>query len=276
MIRVGVYGLIGEKLGHSHSPQIHDLILKHMGLNGTYNLFQVKKENLKFAINGLKALNVKGVNVTIPYKVDIIRYLDEISNEAGNIGAVNTIDFNQGILKGYNTDYYGFGATLKNFNVPVKGEKAVILGTGGASKAVRQYLIDNGIKEIIYVSRNKEKKLGDFRVIEYSEIKDVTDSRVLINCTPCGMYPNIKECPIKKEEIKNFSYVVDLIYNPEETLLLRYAKEEGLVAVNGLYMLVSQAVKAQEIWQKRKLSLEDEYRIYEEIRKTLLGARNHE
>ena len=273
---VGVYGLIGEKLGHSHSPQIHDLILKHMGLNGTYNLFQVKKENLKFAINGLKALNVKGVNVTIPYKVDIIRYLDEISNEAGNIGAVNTIDFNQGILKGYNTDYYGFGATLKNFNVPVKGEKAVILGTGGASKAVRQYLIDNEIKEIIYVSRNKEKKLGDFRVIEYSEIKDVTDSRVLINCTPCGMYPNIKECPIKKEEIKNFSYVVDLIYNPEETLLLRYAKEEGLVAVNGLYMLVSQAVKAQEIWQKRKLSLEDEYRIYEEIRKTLLGARNHE
>lgn len=273
---VGVYGLIGEKLGHSHSPQIHDLILKHMGLNGTYNLFQVKKENLKFAIDGLKALNVKGVNVTIPYKVDIIRYLDEISNEAGNIGAVNTIEFNQGILKGYNTDYYGFGATLKNFNVPVKGEKAVILGTGGASKAVRQYLIDNGIKEIIYVSRNKEKKLDDFRVIEYSEIKDVTDSRVLINCTPCGMYPNIKECPIKKEEIRNFSYVLDLIYNPEETLLLRYAKEEGLVAVNGLYMLVSQAVKAQEIWQKRKLSLKDEYRIYEEIRKTLLGAKNYE
>lgn len=273
---VGVYGLIGEKLGHSHSPQIHDLILKHMGLNGTYNLFQVKKGNLKFAIDGLKALNAKGVNVTIPYKVDIMTYLDEISNEAGSIGAVNTIDFNQGILKGYNTDYYGFGATLKNFNVPVKGEKAVILGTGGASKAVRQYLIDNGIKEIIYVSRNKEKKLGDFRVIEYSEIKDVTDSRVLINCTPCGMYPNIKECPIKKEEIRNFSYVVDLIYNPEETLLLRYAKEEGLVAVNGLYMLVSQAVKAQEIWQKRKLSLEDEYRIYEEIRKTLLGAKDYE
>lgn len=273
---VGVYGLIGEKLGHSHSPQIHDLILKHMGLNGTYNLFQVKKENLKFAINGLKALNVKGVNVTIPYKVDIIRYLDEISNEAGNIGAVNTIDFNQGILKGYNTDYYGFGATLKNFNVPVKGEKAVILGTGGASKAVKQYLIDNGIKDIVYVSRNKEKKLYDFRVIEYSEIKDIKDAAILINSTPCGMHPNTMKCPIKKEEIRNFSYAVDLIYNPEETLLLRYAKEEGLVAVNGLYMLVSQAVKAQEIWQKRKLSLEDENHIYEEIKKTLLGARNHE
>lgn len=271
-----VYGLIGEKLEHSHSPQIHDLILKHMGLKGTYKLFEVKKENLKSAIDGLKSLNAKGINVTIPYKVDVMTYLDEISNEAGSIDAVNTIDFNQGILKGYNTDYYGFGATLKNFNVPVKGKKAVILGTGGASKAVRQYLIDHEIKEIIYVSRNKENKLDDFKVIEYSQVKDVKDGAILINCTPCGMYPNTMECPIKRDEIRNFSYVVDLIYNPKETLLLRYAKEEGLVAVNGLYMLVSQAVKAQEIWQRRKLSLEDEHKIYEEIRKILLGAKDYE
>lgn len=264
-----VYGVLGEKLGHSHSPQIHDLILKHIGLNGTYNLFEVKRENLNQAIEGLKALNAKGVNVTIPYKVDVIKSLDSISNEAHSIGAVNTIDFSDGILKGYNTDYYGFGDMLKKFNVPVHGKKVLILGTGGVSKAVRQYLIDNGIKEIIYASRNKENKNEDFKIIEYSEIKNINDVELLINCTPCGMYPNIMDYPLEKEDIKKFNYVVDLIYNPEETLLLKYAREAGALTVNGLYMLVSQAVKAQEIWQKRDIDSDVIYEIYEELRKKL-------
>ncbi len=266
---VKIYGLLGEKLGHSHSPQIHELILKHIGLKGTYNLFEVKKEDLNLAISGLKALNAKGVNVTIPYKVEVMKALDYISEEASTIGAVNTIDFSQGILKGYNTDYHGFGETLKNFNVPVSGKKALILGTGGASKAVRQYLIDNGIREIIYASRTKEKKIHGFRVIEYREVKNINDVEILINCTPCGMYPDVMECPIEKEQVKKFSYVVDLIYNPEETLLLKYAREAGASAVNGLYMLVSQAVKAEEIWQKKHISSDVTYKIYEELRKKL-------
>lgn len=264
-----IYGLLGEKLGHSHSPQIHELILKHMELKGTYNLFEVKKEDLSLAVSGLKALNAKGINVTIPYKVEVMKSLDDISEEARTIGAINTIDFSDGILKGYNTDYYGFGETLKRFNVPIMGKKALILGTGGVSKAVRQYLMDNGIREIIYVSRSKEKNLNGFKVIGYNEVKTLNHVEVLINCTPCGMYPNELECPLEKEDVEKFSYVVDLIYNPEETLLLRYAREAGSSAVNGLYMLVAQAVKAQEIWRKRKLSEDVTYEIYEELRKKL-------
>lgn len=264
-----IYGLLGEKLGHSYSKEIHELILKHMGLKGTYNLFEVKREDLNLAINGLKGLNVKGVNVTIPYKVESMKYLDEISKEAKTIGAINTIDFSHGILKGYNTDYYGFGETLKRFNVPILGEKALILGTGGASKAVRQYLIDNGVREVIYASRNKDKNISGFKVIGYNEVKNLNDVKVFINCTPCGMYPKESECPLEKEDIKKFSYVVDLIYNPLETSLLRYGREEGLSVVNGLYMLVAQAVKSQEIWQKIKLSEDVTYEIYEELRKKL-------
>ena len=263
------YGLIGEKLGHSISPEIHELILRKINIEGVYNLFEIKAEDLKTAVKGLKALGAKGVNVTIPYKIQVMDFLDTVSREAEKIGAVNTISFKSGTLSGHNTDYHGFGATLKKAQVDICDKKAVILGTGGASRAVIHYLMDNGIKELIFVSRNPEetlKNIKDFKVISYNDLDKLNDGDIIINCTPCGMYPKADNSPVSKGVLSKFSSAVDLIYNPEETLFLKEAKGLGLKTVNGLYMLVAQAVAAQEIWQGIKICDESIEEIYEEIR----------
>nr|WP_312576488.1 shikimate dehydrogenase [Sedimentibacter sp.] len=253
-----LYGLIGEKLGHTYSPQIHNKILEETHTNGYYGLFQVKKENLKYAVSGLKALGYNGVNVTIPYKLDIIKYLDSLSPEASKIGAINVVNIDKnGMAIGYNTDYYGFGMMLNHANVKIDGETAVILGTGGASKAVTQYLKDNGIKDIIIVSRNvklAKRKYPDDKIIMYDELNEVSNCSVIINCTPVGMFPKIEFSPINKKYLTNFNTAIDLIYNPTNTLFLKNAKENGLRTVNGLYMLIAQAVKSQEIWNNTKIS----------------------
>ncbi|WP_097027871.1 shikimate dehydrogenase [Clostridium peptidivorans] len=275
-----LYGLLGEKLGHSFSPQIHSLIFKELDIDGYYHLFEVDKLELQCAILGFKALKVKGVNVTIPYKVDAIKYLDELSSEGKNIGAINTICFKDGKAIGYNTDYYGFGMMLDKFNVKVKGKNAVILGSGGASKAVLQFLLDNGVNEVIFATRNEEeckKKFNKFKAISYDKIKSLKSQDIVINCTPVGMYPNVENSPLSKEDVSKFASVVDLIYNPGETLLLKYAREQGIQGINGLYMLVGQAIKAQELWNSVKVNKETVDKIYPmaTIRNTpiLLGGR---
>lgn len=260
-----LYGLIGEKLDHSLSPEIHSLILEGMNQKGLYNLFEIKKGNLQTALYGLRALEAKGVNVTIPYKIEIMKYLDRISVEAEKIGAVNTIDFKNGILKGYNTDYTGFGATLKRAAIAVRNKRIVILGTGGVSKAVVQYLIDNKAKDIIYVSRNPEKKLNSINVISYEDIFKIADKDIIINCTPSGMLPNTEASPVSKDILLQFSVAVDLIYNPKETIFLKDAAELGIKTQNGLYMLVAQAIAAQEIWNGIGISNEVVEEIYNKI-----------
>lgn len=263
------YGLIGEKLGHSISLEIHSKILDKLNIRGTYNLFEIKRENLKVAVEGLKALGCRGINVTIPYKIDIMKHLDKISKEAEKIGAVNTVAFTQEGLVGLNTDYYGFGLTLKRAEINVLNRKAVILGTGGVSKAVRQYLMDHGVGELIFVSRDPQealRKIKDFRVIGYSELNNLENKDLIINCTPCGMYPIVQESPVDNDILCKFSEAVDLIYNPIETLFLKKSRELGLKTVNGLYMLVAQAVAAQEIWQGVKVKDGIVEKIYNEIK----------
>ncbi|WP_129598636.1 shikimate dehydrogenase [Anaerophilus nitritogenes] len=242
------YGLIGEKLTHSFSPLIHKIILKELNKEGPYNLFEIQKRHLKDEIEKFKIANIKGVNVTIPYKTDIMPYLDHISDEAMRIGAVNTLDFKDSKIIGYNTDYYGFGRMLDRNHVEIKNKKAVILGTGGASKAVNTYLLDHGIKEIVFVSRGVRKEKLDINCISYDEVDTLKEYEIVINCTPCGMYPHIEASPLKKETILKFETAIDLIYNPLETLFLNNAKEGNLKTINGLYMLVGQAVASQEIW----------------------------
>ncbi|KYH34993.1 shikimate dehydrogenase [Clostridium tepidiprofundi DSM 19306] len=254
-----LYGLLGEKLGHSLSPQIHSMLFDALNIDAYYHLFEIKKENLRDALYGLKALNVRGVNVTIPYKVDVIEYLDDISEEAKKIGAVNTIHFINDKSIGYNTDYYGFGILLEKYGVNIKNSKAVVLGTGGASKAIVQYLSDNGAKEITLVSRNiynNKEWLKNFRVISYDRLHALGYNDIVINCTPCGMYPYISDCPIRMHDIYKFRVAIDLVYNPSETVFLSYAKHLGLKAISGSYMLVGQAAKAQEIWNSVKIKPE--------------------
>lgn len=255
------FGLLGEKLGHSISPEIHNRIFEELNIEGSYNIFQVKSESLEDAVIGLKALGAKGVNVTIPYKVQVMKYLDSISEEALKIGAVNTICFDGLKTIGYNTDYYGFGMLIDKFDIDLIGKKAVVLGTGGASKSVIQYLRDNGINAVMSVSRNPNKDEKD--IISYNELADLENYDLIINCTPSGMFPNIDSSPVDKKVISKFSAAVDLIYNPSQTLFLKYAQECGIKAVNGLYMLVGQATVAEELWHGIKIDKQIIDKIYE-------------
>lgn len=255
-----LFGLIGEKLGHSFSPMIHSIILEKLNIDGHYHLFEIERENLIKACTGLKYLGVKGVNVTIPYKVEVMKALDHISDEAQKIGAVNTISFRNNEAYGFNTDYYGFGMLMDKYQINITGSSAVVLGTGGAANSVIHYLKDRGIKKITAASRDVEsahKRIKDADICTYNEIQYLKGYDIIINCTPCGMYPKTDACAVTFETLKRFSYAVDLIYNPHQTLFLKMAAEMGLKAVNGLYMLVGQAVKAQQIWNE--ISIPDEW-----------------
>jgi len=260
-----LYGLIGEKLSHSYSPIIHSIIFDELNIDGSYHLFEIKKEELKVALDGLKVLNTKGVNVTIPYKSILMDELDYISNEAKNIGAINTICFNGDYTMGYNTDYYGFGMMLDKYNIDLKNKNVVVLGTGGAAKAIIQYLADNKVANITLVSRNREKAkdlFNQYKLISYSDVNKLKDQDIIINCTPVGMYPNIDRSPLDKKELSGFKIAIDLIYNPQETMFIKYAKELGLKSMNGLYMLVGQAVKSQELWNNIKIDTDIVEKIY--------------
>ena len=254
------FGLLGEKLGHSLSPKIHNLIFQELDIEGDYSLLEVEREKLPFFLAQAKD-DLDGMNVTIPYKTAVIPYLDVLTKEAASIGAVNTISFQNGETKGYNTDYYGFGFLLKHNGIEVKNKKIAVLGAGGAARAVLQYLSDNGAGGILVVSRNPQQAATDLLAMQLTVPLQFCDyvtfadqsGDVLINCTPVGMFPNVKASPIACEVVSKFAAAVDLIYNPVETVFLRYAREEGKKAANGLLMLVAQAVAAEEIWLQRKI-----------------------
>jgi shikimate 5-dehydrogenase len=263
-----LYGLIGEKLGHSFSPAVHSIIMKKMGMGGFYHLFEIKKERLGTVCEALKYMDIKGLNVTIPYKVEVMKYLNEISPEAKRLNAVNTISFRNEKAYGFNTDYFGFGMMLDKFNINLPGKKAAVLGTGGAANSVVQYLADHGIADIIIVSRDiatAQSKFKGFKVCGYEELQGIKGFDIIINCTPCGMYPNVDTCPVNSGSLRGFSYAVDLIYNPIETLFLKNVRDMGLAAVNGLYMLIAQAVKAQEIWNGIEISKSTLDEVYAEV-----------
>jgi shikimate dehydrogenase len=240
-------GLIGEKLSHSLSPQIHEEIMKQRGIKGTYEILEFSRENFASDFNALKASGYRGVNVTIPYKESVLPLLDDISQQAKYIGAVNTVLFRDGKARGFNTDYDGFTSMLDHNDITVKGKGAVILGSGGVAKAVVKALLDLGIYDLTIVSRGKENFHGNYTVSYEFFREEKVKSDLLINCTPVGMYPNMDASPIPRDCI-NADVVVDLIYNPPKTLLLKYAEELGRQAVNGSFMLREQAVKAQDIW----------------------------
>ena len=245
-----VFGLLGEKLSHSLSPIIHKWVYEMLHLDGTYSLYQVQPTMLETAVQGIRALDIRGVNVTIPYKIKVMTFLDSISIEAEKIGAVNTILNDGHTLAGYNTDYFGFGKMLDKFSINIDGKTAVILGSGGAAKSVTAYLQDAGASELYIVSRDPNRVIfpDKCKVITYEQLSSIGERNLLVNCTPIGMYPNIDVTPISKLEISKFEAVIDLIYNPLCTSLMRNAVEIGIPACNGLYMLVAQAIASIELW----------------------------
>ena len=250
------FALIGESLSHSYSPMIHSKFGDYK-----YELCEVEKENLRELLNsGL----YDGFNVTIPYKEEIMKYCDEISNDSRRIGCVNTIVKNStGGYDGYNTDYFGFRYLLENSEIDVAGRKCLILGSGGSSKTVKVVLEDLGANEILIVSRTGE--------LNYENVTEESDAEIIINTTPVGMFPNNLKTLLNLDDFPKCRGVVDLIYNPNRTQFILDAMERGIPCVSGLGMLVAQAFKASEIFQKKDLNYEEISVAIEEIRSSMLN-----
>lgn len=242
---MNLFGLIGYPLSHSFSEKFFTEKFQRENIdNASYRLFPIENiGELPFLLK--KHPEIKGLNVTIPYKEKVIPFLHEINPEAKKAGAVNTIKVNKGKLKGYNTDIYGFEASLP-LQMEEHYKKALILGSGGASKAVL-YVLEKFGMEVSIVSRKKGK--GDFT---YNELNSelINEHKLIVNTTPLGSFPDIqKAAQLPYRAIGSSHYLYDLIYNPSETLFLKKGREKGAKTTNGYKMLELQAEKSWDIWQ---------------------------
>lgn len=234
------YGLIGEKLSHSFSADIH------FSLSGEkYELGELKREELK---SFFEKREFSAVNVTIPYKSDVIPLLDFVDKTASEIGAVNTVVNRGGKLYGYNTDYLGLKALIEKNRVSLEGKTVLILGTGGTSLTARKVATDLGAALVKRVSRSRKEG-----AITYAEaLSEYFDAGIIINTTPVGMFPKTDAVPIELDSFKNLEAVFDVVYNPLRTCLVLEAEKRGIIAEGGLYMLVAQAVFASEYFLEKK------------------------
>ncbi len=237
-----IYGLLGRDIGYSFSRGYFSEKFKNEDLDCFYDNFDIKHIDSFTSI--IETPQIAGLNVTIPYKEEVISYLDDLNPIAKEIGAVNVIKFENGRLIGYNSDYYGFTESLKPLLSPLI-KKALILGTGGASKAIGYSLQQLGIS-YTFISRNP-----DFNELSYGDLDEdiIRSYKLIINCTPLGTHPNVDNYPdIPYEYITENHVLYDLIYNPEETVFLKKGREKGASIANGSQMLILQAEKAWEIW----------------------------
>jgi shikimate dehydrogenase len=272
------FGLIGAKLGHSMSPQIHEILFEKLGMDHKhqYDLLEMKPTEISTHLQLDCGYN--GMNVTIPYKLDVMPFLKEISHAAERIGAVNTIHVRKDGLYGYNTDYIGFGRSLDHAGIGVKNKKCVVLGTGGAARAIIQYLADQGASHITVVSRTPKQLKPAFEIfannlgveaVGYAVLNNRPGAPVMVNCTPVGMFPNMDASPISRETAAKYEALVDLIYNPKDTLFLKYGQQNGSKTLNGMFMLVAQAIASEEIWMDRPISNEIILSIAKEMENAL-------
>jgi len=265
------FGLLGEKLGHSLSPQIHAELYRLLGLDASYELFEIPRGGLHARFAKLRRV-CAGLNVTIPYKLDVISELTETDAAVKAIGACNTIKFSGCGAKaqGFNTDYFGFKRLLGHYKIKIKNKAVVVLGTGGAARAVLRCVRDLGAGNVMLVTRQVESAPQDLRAEYTDATKDLSDAQtglglctyaelprvrgdVIINCTPVGMYPRTGVSPVSAEILRGYTDAVDVVYNPAETEFLRLARQKGLNAANGLFMLAAQAIASEEIWLGREL-----------------------
>lgn len=269
-------GLLGYPLGHSLSPLMHNAAFESLSLDKIYIPIEVSPENLETVVKGMAKMNFEGFNVTIPHKIEIMKYLDEIDEYAKCIGAVNTVAVHEGRLKGYNTDGMGF---LKSFEestgTKIDGKNVFIVGSGGASRAISMTLALNKANKIYICNRTHEKAVSLAEDInkqsganclavkhEYDEMKKaIGDCHVLINTTSVGMSPNIDLSPLDRELLSPSLIVCDAVYNPRKTRLLKDAEEIGCKTVEGLKMLVNQGAEAFEIWTGIKAPFDIMYKV---------------
>lgn len=272
-----IVALIGHPVEHSFSPPMHNRAFEKLNMDYAYVAFDVEPANLKSAIEGAKALNIKGFNVTIPHKISVMEFLDEIDEVASLIGAVNTIDFKN--MKGYNTD--GIGAVKAIEEVTsIKGKNVVIAGAGGASRAISFYIAKYGADTMTILNRNPLKAqnlasdvsnsglIGEVKSDSISEINTyLADADILIDTTPVGMHPNVDDEPIATSQNMHEDLVVfDAVYNPNETVLLKEAIKAGAKPVYGIKMLLYQGAESFKIWTGRDAPVDE---MEMALRKTL-------
>lgn len=245
------YGLIGYPLGHSFSISYFNEKFENEGINAVYENFEIADiTNLREILDSYP--NLKGLNVTIPYKEQVIRYLDSISPAAKAIGAVNVIRITHKgkkvLLKGFNSDVIGFTRSIEPMLEPAH-KKALILGTGGASKAINYGLRSLGI-ETKFVSRSKKKDMLTYQELTPAHMQEY---KVIVNCTPLGMYPKFEECPmLPYEAMDDKTLLYDLIYNPDETMFMQQGRKYGATVKNGLEMLLLQAFASWDFWNGKE------------------------
>lgn len=253
-----VAGVFGCPVSHSQSPVMHNAAFGQMGLDFVYVPFDVHPDNLEAAVEGIRALNMVGVNVTIPHKERVIPFLDWVSEDALLIRSVNTIHHVDGQLRGYSTDGEGFIRALKTSGKDPTGSKAVVLGAGGSARATAHALVTNGA-EVAVANRTFGRAVELAELLRAFSIKpialDSVDARkamreadLLVNCTSVGMHPKADDQPIPSEWLHNGLFVYDQIYNPLETRLLKAARSAGCQAANGVKMLVFQGAVSFELW----------------------------
>lgn len=254
-----IVGLIGHPVEHSFSPPMHNAAFNKLGLDYAYVAFDVNPDDLKSAIEGADALNIKGFNVTIPHKIEVMQYLDELDEVAELIGAVNTIDFKN--LKGYNTDGIGAIRAIEEVST-VKDKDVIVAGAGGASRAISFYLARFGANSITILNRNVERAqnlahdvsasdlISDVGADSISKIDDLlAEADILVDTTPLGMDPHINDEPIAKADSMHEDLVVfDAVYNPNETVLLKEAIKAGAKPVYGIKMLLYKGAESFKIW----------------------------
>ena len=246
-------GLLGRKLGHSYSPQIHACLGDY-----SYDLFEKAPDELEdFLKNG----DFSGLNVTIPYKKDVLPYCAELSERAEKLGAVNTIVRRpDGTLIGHNTDYFGFQSMVARSGLRVSGKKVLVLGSGGASATAVAVLQELGAS-VIVISRSGENN--------YDNLDRHADAAVIVNTTPVGMYPNVGVSPVDLNDFPALEGVLDIVYNPVRTQLLLNAETKGLITENGLWMLVAQAKESAEWFTGQKISDEKIAQIHADLRRQM-------
>lgn len=247
------YGLIGEKLGHSFSKEIHQRLADY-----SYELKELSPTQLEKFLTGRE---FSGINVTIPYKEAVIPFLDQMDESAQKIGAVNTISNRDGQLIGYNTDYLGLKALIHYADISLQDKTVLILGSGGTSKTALAVAKDLGCRQALRVSRTAKDDC-----ITYADASaQYSHADILINATPCGMYPRNGESAVNLDDFSALEGVVDVIYNPLRSRLICDAQRRGINAIGGLYMLVAQAAFASEIFTGTPASIDQIDRIYQQL-----------
>ena len=268
-----VLGLIGDPIEHTGSPAIHNRLAEKLGDNVVYVPFEVRAKRLEEAVEGAYALGIEGLNVTVPHKVEVMQYVTELDDAALDIGAVNTLSRIRGGYRGYNTDFSGFMRELDKLDIQVNGKNVIVLGAGGAAKAVMYSLKRLGARHIDILNRNKDKAESIFGGQPNITIRGFRDWRsipegkyICIQCTSVGLSPDDDACVIEDEDFFDLvDSAVDLIYKPKETAFMKKVAAHGGRAYNGLRMLVYQAVSSYEFFMKKEVPEEAAEELYNEL-----------